>query len=72
MLSEKPEEQRKAYEERVKDALVLIHRNGWVHGDVRHANILVPFSDDFMDIRLIDFDDSGKDGVPEIGETSPV
>jgi hypothetical protein len=63
MLSEKSEERQKAYEGKIKEALDLIHEDGWVHGDVRHANILVPFSDDILDIRLIDFDNSGKEGV---------
>jgi len=45
------------------DALQRLWRENWVHGDVRQHNILVPFSDEKIHIRLIDFDYCRRTGV---------
>ena len=66
MLSERTLPERQRYKDKIKEALELIHDKQFVHGDVhvRSINILVPKGhDDGVDIRLIDFDDSGIDGV---------
>jgi hypothetical protein len=55
--------QQKKYGPKIKDALQRLWGEGWVHGDVRHYNILVPSSDEKIDIRLIDFDYCGRSGV---------
>ena len=51
--------QLKKYSPVIKDALERLWRGGWVHGDVRHHNILVPLLDHKIDIRFIDFDYCG-------------
>jgi serine/threonine protein kinase len=59
MLEEKPRQERLKYQEKLKDALHIIHDQGFVHSDVRAPNILV-FEDN---VNLIDFDHCGKEGV---------
>ena len=46
--------------DRVRAAVDLLHSAGWVHGDLRDANILVK-SDQ---VYLIDFEWAGKPGNP--------
>jgi len=59
MLHEQPHKQRLKYEEKLKEALGIIHGRNLVHGDVRCSNILV--SED-GDVKFIDFDHCGVDG----------
>lgn len=63
LLASKPCAQQKKYGPKIMDALQRLWREGWVHGDVRQNNILVPLSDEDIDIRLIDFDYCGRTGV---------
>ena len=50
----------------VQQALVELHREGFVHGDLREANIMVKRdrvdSEGLHDIILVDFDWAGKEG----------
>jgi len=50
----------------VQQALVKLHREGFVHGDLHKANIMVKRnrvdSEDLHDIILIDFDWARKEG----------
>jgi hypothetical protein len=62
-LASKTSAQVVKYGPKIKDALQRLWREDWVHGDVRHHNILVPLSDEKIDIRFIDFDDCGRTGV---------
>jgi len=61
-MASKSRAQQKKYGPKIKDALQRLWREGWVHGDVRHHNILVPLSDEEIDIRFIDFDYCGRAG----------
>ena len=62
-LAVKNHAQHAKYGPKIKEALELLWRAGWVHGDVRHHNILVPSSDEKIDIRIIDFDYCGRIGI---------
>ena len=59
MLETKSHQERLGYQERLKNALRIIHDHDFVHGDVRGPNILVSEGN----IKLIDFDHCGMDGV---------
>jgi hypothetical protein len=59
MLEEKPHRERLKYQEKLKEALRIIHDRNFVHGDVRGPNILV--SEDSL--KLVDFDNCGTEGV---------
>lgn len=48
-----------SYKEQLEGALKLLKVRRWVHGDIRHANILVPKSNNVTGLRLLDFDYSG-------------
>jgi len=52
----------KEYVSKLRDVLEPLWEDKWVHGDIRHRNILVPTSGE-IDFRLIDFDSSGKEDV---------
>jgi hypothetical protein len=45
-LASKSHVQMQKYRHKIKDALEHLWGEGWVHGDVRHHNILVPSSDE--------------------------
>jgi RIO1 family len=60
MLEEKPHRERLKYQEKLKEALRIIHDRNLVHGDVRGFNILV--SED--SVKLVDFDHCGMDRYP--------
>ena len=59
MLGEKSHEERLKYQEKLNEALRIIHDRGFVHGDIRWPNILV--SED--NVKVIDFDNCGQEGV---------
>lgn len=59
MLGKIAHEERLKFKEKLQQALGVIHGLNLVHGDVRGPNILV-FKDD---IKLIDFDHCGTEGV---------
>jgi hypothetical protein len=59
MLGMIAHEERLEFKEKLQQALGVIHGRNLVHGDVRGPNILV-FKDD---IKLIDFDHCGTEGV---------
>lgn len=46
--------------QQVRDAVRVLHENGFVHGDLRSQNIML---DKALRIRVIDFDWAGKEGV---------
>jgi len=50
------------YASKIQEVLEPLWADKWVHGDIRHHNILVPTSGE-IDFRLIDFDSSGKENV---------
>ncbi|KAI0252520.1 hypothetical protein BJV78DRAFT_341475 [Lactifluus subvellereus] len=58
-LASKPADQFENYKVKIQAALDRLWTHGWVHGDVRHHNILVPSSDE-IEVRFIDFDFSGR------------
>lgn len=59
MLENLPQEKRQPYRKGVEDALDKLHKAGYVHGDVRAANILVQLSSSELEVKIIDFDEAG-------------
>ena len=47
----------------IMEALDVLHSNGYIHSDVRAANLLFPEDTD-QEAKLIDFDLANKEGVP--------
>jgi Ser/Thr protein kinase RdoA (MazF antagonist) len=43
-------------------ALKALHDAGFVHGDVHEVNVLVLDTSDGAEVRLVDFDWSGREG----------
>jgi hypothetical protein len=49
----------------IKEQLQVMHRLGYVHGDVRNPNLMIKLDDDeksLVDLKLVDFDWAGKEG----------
>jgi hypothetical protein len=46
----------------IRSGLVMLHQAGYVHGDIRDANVMVP-KDGSTGFMLVDFDWAGKIGV---------
>jgi hypothetical protein len=53
---------RSKYRQRIEDIVTLLHENGFVHGDLRSSNLLVP-SAATGEVLLVDFDEAGRDGI---------
>ncbi|KAF8416717.1 hypothetical protein EV426DRAFT_625874 [Tirmania nivea] len=56
--------EREAYREDIENIVACLHGNGFVHGDLRPTNLLVPKSANGNGkVLLVDFDEAGQDGT---------
>ena len=55
----------RSLEEKVKNLVAELHGGGFVHGDIRDANIMVKLAaaaESEVEVKLLDFDWAGKEG----------